>query len=190
MLQPFFKHIIPITLFALLALLSWWLKDTASPTKPSVDGKIRHDPDYYAENLVTFTMDQTGNVNYRLAVSHVEHFPDDDRLQLLKPQMIFYQDQHPQWTITSENGVVTANGKEILLSNNVVAIQSAKNNIATMKLTTEDLLIRPEKKYAETQSDVYLQGRYETMHAKGMKADIEKSKIQFLSNVKGVYITP
>ena len=117
-------------------------------------------------------------------------FRSDDSLLLLKPQMIFYQNQRPQWTITSENGVVTANGKEVLLSNNVVAIQSGKDNVAGMKLMTEDLLVRPDKKYAETDNDVHLQDNSGTTHAKGMKADIEKSKIQFLSSVKGAYITP
>ncbi len=59
-----------------------------------------------------------------------------------------------------------------------------------MKLMTEDLLVRPDKKYAETDNDVHLQDNSGTTHAKGMKADIEKSKIQFLSSVKGAYITP
>ncbi len=190
MSQSFFKRIILITLFTLLALLSWWLKGTALPTRPAVDNKIRPAPDYYAENLVTYSMDQTGNLHYQLTVSYIEHYPDDDSLLLLKPQMIFYQNQRPQWTITSENGVVTANGKEVLLSNNVVAIQSGKDNVAGMKLMTEDLLVRPDKKYAETDNDVHLQDNSGTTHAKGMKADIEKSKIQFLSSVKGAYITP
>ena len=185
-----FKRVVPITIFALLALLSWWLKDTTSPTRTTVDGKVRHDPDYYAENMTIYSMDKTGDLQYQLEVSHLEHYPDDQSMLLSYPQMILYQDQHPSWTITSDNGTVTANGKEVTLSNNVIAKLTEKENVTQMKLTTEDLLVRPDKKYAETDNNVLLQDENGSTRAKGMKADIEKNRIQLLSNVRGTYVSP
>jgi len=204
------KHIAPITLLALLAILSWWLKDSASPERNSIDDNIRHDPDYYAENLVTYSMDKTGNIYFQLKVKHIEHYPDDDSLTLLKPEITIYKDQQAQWTISSENGVVSANGDEVVLSNSVIAIQSMihsttkstrhsttgnTNNDANKQargliLTTEKLVIKPTLKFAETELDVRLQDANGSTLATGLKVDMENNIIQLLSNVKGSYFTP
>jgi len=197
------KHITPITLLALLAILSWWLKDSASPERSSINGNVRHDPDYYAENLITYSMDKTGNINFQLKVKHVEHYPDDDSLTLLKPEIIIYKDQQAQWTISSENGSVSANGDKIVLSNSVIAIQSmvhltnsttdtanTNKQASGFILSTEKLVITPALKFAETELDVRLQDINGTTLATGLKADMENNIIQLLSNVKGSYFTP
>lgn len=190
MLNTHVRHVIPITVFALLALLSWWLKQTTVPTRPAVDNTLRHDPDYYADNLVIYSMNKAGRLDYQLTMSHLEHYPDDDSLLVSKPQMILFQNQHPSWKITSEHGTIRHNGEEIWLSNNVVAKLSEKNNSDVMTLTTENLLMRPSEKYAETSSNVLLQDKSGITRAKGMKANIENNRIQLLSNVRGTYVSP
>jgi len=188
--HPIIKHSIPLTLIALLALLSWWLKDTASPIKSATDYNIRHDPDYFADNLVTTSMDESGNIHYQMAVEHIEHYPDDNSLLLVKPRIIFYQDQRPQWTISSAKGIATDKNEQVTFSQNVVVIQTGQDNITSMTMTTEELRIKPGLKLAETNSDVQFKGINESISATGMEADIGKNFIHLKSNVKSIFVSP
>ena len=48
------------------------------------------DPDYYIENMVRRTMDESGEVRTILYADLVEHFPSDDSMDLQRPYLQLY----------------------------------------------------------------------------------------------------
>lgn len=194
-----FRRIIPAGIVLALALTSWWLKDTTIPVKQTLDSSKRHDPDYYSENIVVYSMNDSGNPRYTMKADLIKHFPDNKSMQLTNPKIALHQNNKPGWTVESADGFVGSEGEEIFLSGGVImqqiAVQhsdrqEAQNNVNRIKVTTQDLLIHPKDKYAETDKEVHLQDQNGTTQATGMKANMEDNHIQFLSDVRSSYAKP
>jgi len=185
-------RIAPLAIITLLALLSWWLKETTAPTQQNTDSSVRHDPDYYSDNMDMYLMDKTGQLHHQIKVKHLKHYPDDDSTQLTEPQIALYQSQSQNqsqkinWTISSEQGEIINDGKEIMLTGNVIVTQTSTKT----KMTTDSLLVHPDQQYAQTNSRVTLEDSNGITHAIGMKAYIGENNIQLLSRVRGRYVSP
>jgi lipopolysaccharide export system protein LptC len=175
---------------AALAFFSWWLnqKNISPPT--ALDSNLRHDPDYFAEDLVVYSLDASGKPQHQLQAEHLYHYPDDKSTQLTSPHFVFYRDQNPEWEIDAAQGHIMASGDEVFLSGGVMAKQTPESTSTPLTLTTEDILIHPDKKQAQTDKDVLLQDKFSSTHATGMKVDIADNTIKFLSNVRGQYARP
>jgi len=184
------KRILIFTLLAAFAFFSWWLNKTNIPVASKLDGNLRHDPDYFAEGLVAYSLLASGVPQYLLLADHLYHYPDDKSTQLINPHIVFYQEKSPDWEIDAAEGLVISNGDEILLSGGVIAKQTDDNAVTLMKMTTEDLLFKPNEKFVKTDKDVLLEDDHGTIRATGMEAYTEKNTIQFLSNVRGEYAHP
>ena len=190
MSPTYLKRTLTFTVVAALAFFSWWLNERNISTSKALDSDSRHDPDYFAEGLVVYSLDASGKPQHQLQVDHLYHYPDDKSTQLTRPHFVFYQDQHPEWVIDAAQGRVIADGDEVFLSGGVIAKRTPESTDTPLKLTTEDLLIHPDKKQAQTDKNVLLQDKFNTTHATGMKVNIADNTIKFLSNVRGQYARP
>lgn len=190
MSSTYLKRILAFTLVAALAFFSWWLNEKNISTPKTLDSDLRHDPDYFAEDLVVYSLDASGKPQHQLRAEHLYHYPDDKSTHLIRPHFVLYQDQNPDWVIDAAEGHIIANGDEVFLSGGVVAKQTPESTNTPLKLTTEDLLIHPDKKHAQTDKNVLLQDKFSTTRATGMEINIEDDAIRFLSNVRGQYARP
>jgi len=190
MSSTYLKKILAFTVVASVAFFSWWLNEKNISPQKSLDSDLRHDPDYFAEGLVVYSLDASGKPQHQLQAEHLYHYPDDKSTQLTRPHLVLYQDQNPDWVIDAAEGLVISNSDEVFLSGGVVAERTQEGTNAPLKLTTEDLLIHPDKKHAQTDKNVLLQDKFSTTHATGMKVNIENNTIIFLSNVRGQYAHP
>ena len=154
--------------------------------------KLRHDPDYFLKNFTATTMDDKGKPTYKLKARHLEHFPDDDSLKLEHPLFSFYENNIKNWTAKAEQAIVLQRTKTIHLKGNVVLMQipGANKNKTPMILTAKQLTIEPEKNLVHTKSNIKLTQGKNTIQAIGMRADINKNRIEFLSKTRSHYVLP
>ena len=151
----------PLTLLLTLTGLTFWLRYVTEQPEIRHDGKHRHDPDYIVHDATLRKIGQTGTLEYTLKADAVLHYPDDDTLDLFKPNLVYLSNQKsPTVTITSDNAHVSDNNERIDLYDNVYIHRAATKKDAAMIGTTSTLTVFPDKEQAFTKAPVLVtQGR-------------------------------
>ena len=145
--MKFLEKTLLVSVFSALVGLSLWLQfGILEAPKEYIDGKSRHDPDYYIENFTAVGMDEKGKRKYILEAERLVHYPDDDTALLDNPHLIQYEPgQAPRHTY-AESGWFAANGNEILLTGNVRVIQGNNSNAAGGIMTSNKMRILLDRK--------------------------------------------
>lgn len=181
-----------LLLVILLAIASGWVFESIEQNPILTKEKKRHDPDYFLNNFTATTMNTNGKPAYKVKAKHLDHYPDDNSMKLQFPFISFYENNINTWTAEAEEALVVQNGKKIHLSGNVILNQvqnSPKDNLPII-LTAEQLTIEPKQDIAHTTSKIKLRQGENTIDSVGMRADMKKNKIEFLSNTRSHYVSP
>jgi len=181
------KRLLLVLGLILVSGLVGWLMEGVGPRRPPSEEELRHDPDYYMEKFTVTAMNSAGQPRYRLDGDHMQHYPDDDTTELTKPHIEIYAEAAPPWYIDAERGWVSADGELVLLLGGVLARQEDTAAKRTTTLTSDELRIRPNDEYAETDKPVTLKSGPNIVEAIGMRAYIREGRLQLLSNARGKY---
>ncbi len=180
----------PIIVLALLAGLTFWLQSTVDQGEMKTDGKLRHDPDAIAENLVVRRFDELGQVKYRLTTPYLVHFPDDDTSELRTPILTSYRQDRSPVTLSANHAKVTAKGEVAYLWDNVQFIRPAEQGRPQLVARSPDLTVHPETGHAFTSSPVEIIQGQSWVRGVGVEIDNQNSTFVLQSQVKGQYIRP
>jgi lipopolysaccharide export system protein LptC len=142
--------------------------------------------DYYATNARAKQFLPDGGVQYEMTADRVDHMRASEVTLLTKPDMQLYRGTVYPWHVQSERGEVNPDGTEVELIDNVRVARTDQKNRATV-ITTSRMTVFPQKQYAQTEQNVRIEGAGGVSTAKGMKAYLNDSKINLLSNVRGLY---
>lgn len=184
------SQIFPIVLLALLAALTFWLQKANESEEARISGKLRHDPDAIAENLVARRFDEHGAVRYRLTAPRLMHFPDTDTSELDSPVLTSYRPDTPPVVVSGKRALVTAKGESIFLRDDVRIVRGAAPGRPEMVARMPDLTIQPDAGIAFTQSPVELTQGNSWLKGVGAHLDNNRSTLVLQSQVTGLYIRP
>ena len=185
-------YLTALLLIILLAVFSGWVFETIEKSPILKKEKLRHDPDYFLKGFTSTTMNNTGKPAYQIKAEHLEHYPDDDSMMLRQPFFSFYENNSKTWTAQANEAIFLQKTQQIHLKGNVILNQiltSNKNNLP-IKLMAEQLTIEPEKNLAHTKSKIKLYKGKSHIQATGMRADMTKNRIEFLSRTRSHYVLP
>lgn len=184
-------YLTALLLIILLAVVSGWIFESIEKIPILTKEKLRHEPDYFLKNFTSTTMDATGNPAYQVKANHLEHYPDDDSTKLQQAKFSFFKDHTKLWTVQANEALVLKNSEKILLSGNVILNQVlSSNNKLPILIKTEQLTIEPERNLAHTKSKIKLRQGKSYIQATGMRADMIKNKIEFLTKTRSHYVLP
>ena len=185
------QYLTILILIILLAIVSGWVFESIDKVPILTKEKLRHDPDYFLKNFTATTMDKTGKPAYQIKAHHLEHYPDDGSMKLQQPLFSFYNNNIKTWTAQANEALIIQNNEKIHLTGQVILKKvSPDKNSAPMILTAEQLTIEPEKNLAYTKTKINLQKGDNTIQAIGMRADMNKNRIEFLSKTRSHYVLP
>lgn len=185
-------YLTALLLIILLAIFSSWVFESIEKSPILKKEKLRHDPDYFLKNFTSTTMNNTGKPAYQIKAEYLEHYPDDDSMKLQKPFFSFYENNIKTWTAQANEAVILQKSQQIHLKGNVILNQilsSNKNNLP-IKLLAEQLTIEPKQNLAHTKSKIKLHKGSSYIQALGMRADMNKNRIEFLSRTRSHYVLP
>ncbi|MGB7501339.1 MAG: LPS export ABC transporter periplasmic protein LptC [Azonexus sp.] len=181
------SQLFTIVLLALLAGLSFWLERAVAPAEVKRDGKLRHDPDAIAENVLMRQLDEEGRVKYRLTAPHLNHFPDDDSSELKNPILVHYRPNAAPVTVSGDNARVTSKGQVVFLWDNVNVTRAATAERPAAVARMPDLTVQPDDGIAFTQSPVEINEEKSWVKGVGMHLDNNTSTFVLQSQVTGLY---
>lgn len=183
-------YLTALLLIILLAVVSGWFFESIEKNPILTTEKPRHDPDYFLKGFTATTMDKSGKPAYQVKARHLEHYPDDDSMKLQQPFISFYENNIKAWTAQANEAIILKNNEKIHLKGKVVLTQIVSTNKVAMIFTTEQLTIEPKQNLAHTTSKIKLIQGANVIQAIGMRADMNKNKIEFLSKTRSHYVLP
>lgn len=178
----------PLILLAVLAALSFWLRQGAERDERREARVLQHEPDAVGENVVARRFDEHGRLQYRLASPHLVHFPDDDSAELRSPVLVSYRGDAPPITISGDHAKVTAKGEIVYLWDNVRAVRPADDGRPALVATMPELIAHPEEGFAFTPSPVEITQGASWIKGVGLHIDNNASTLVLQSQVRGEYI--
>ena len=159
-------RLFPLLLMLALAGLTFWLERIVREEEGAHPSLRRHDPDYIVDNLNHTRFNAQGLVESTLAAVKMLHYPDDDSTDLVAPHLVQTKPNEPRVTLTAERGVLSQDGEEVFLYDNVLLVRdgSAERSETRMRtsflhLTRGQSVIRTDREIVITEEDRVLSGR-------------------------------
>src|SRR4051812_35765887 len=180
----------PVMLLAAFAALTFWLDRQVQPADYAGGGKARHDPDYIVENLSAVRVGAQGIPRYDLKARRMVHYPDDDATYLESPTLVSYPNATVTVTATSKNAMLSSNGEEAYLTDDVRLVRASAGDPNDLKMETSFLHVIPDKNLAETDKPVKIWNLNSLTTSIGLELNTETRILKLLSNVRSTYEKP
>lgn len=176
---------------AVVALSSWLVADWIAPKTDVKPTQALHRPDSFSEDFIKTVMNPDGTPKHQLSADSMLHYDDDKSTELEKPKLIFFDDDQPPWTIQSDTGYASSDGKTVFLGGNVLISRLAVLGVHPVNIVTKDLTIHPKISYAETDKYAELISNSNRIAGTGLQVYFGLTKkVTLLSNVRGKYAKP
>ncbi|MBI4192393.1 MAG: LPS export ABC transporter periplasmic protein LptC [Betaproteobacteria bacterium] len=177
----------PVVLLAAVAAVTLWLDRQVQPTERARDGKARHDPDYVVENFSATRIGADGVPRYTLSARRMVHYPDDDSTYLDAPKLVSYSNAGTTMTATSKNAMLSSNGENAYLTDDVRLVRSAYADKSELTVRTSYLHIIPDDDIAKTDKPVQIYDANTLITSIGLEFNNETRILKLLSHVRGRY---
>lgn len=159
------------------------------------------DPGYAAHDAVIIETGYDGRERYRLNAKVIRQKTETGAIELETLEMNYHPgaqpgvagESQPQaaeqevWHLTSDHGLVRADGDDVQLQGNVRVTGPAPGSGLPLSLITSELRINTPTEFIETQApvDVTLSGQ--ALSAKGLTADLKAGTLRLESDVHGQF---
>lgn len=170
--------------FVALGALSFWLWQYLDEDAASTQPKQPHEPDYYIEDMVRNTLDETGAVANVLYADLVTHYPDDDSTELSNPRMEIYNGATDPWYVIAESGWVSSGNEVVLLHGEVEIWRLDEAGVRKFEVLTTELRVLPKEQYAETDDPATITSATTITKTIGMRANFAHDRLELLKQVK------
>lgn len=181
----------PIFFAAILAFISYWVQVSVENEGEKRGNKLSNSPDYFLTNFKTTQTETDGSVRFILSANEMTHYVKDDTTRLKKPLFIKYKNNTPSSQIESAVGLISTDGEEVQMIDNVKVARLETETKPKMELFTDQLTILPGKDQAFTKRPVRITQDPKTIvNAIGMKYDKKNGIITLLDKVRVHYEKP
>jgi len=186
-----FSVFFPIFFAAILAFISYWVQISVENESEKRGNKLSNSPDYFLTNFKTTQTDSDGSIRFILSASEMTHFAQDDTTRLKKPLFIRYKNNAPSSQIEGGVGLVSTDGEEVQIIDNVKVARLETETKPKMELFTDQLTVLPNKDQAFTKRPVRItQAPKTVVNAIGMRYDKKNGVMKLLEKVRVHYEKP
>lgn len=179
-------YFLVLLIVAIVAAFGNWLMSSIEQTAQLQERPLRHDPDYFFDNLHATVYYKDGRPHYELEADKLKHYPDDDSIDVAQPNLKVFRAPQPPWLLYADEGQVFDAGNLIYLNGKVDITQPGTAQ-TEINLLTRDLHIYADRDYAETNAAVRITQGNNLTTATGMRADMLKGRLELLSETRGKY---
>jgi lipopolysaccharide export system protein LptC len=186
-----FSVLFPIFFAAILAFISYWVQVSVENESEKRGNKLSNSPDYFLTNFKTIQTESNGSIHFILSANEMTHFAQDDTTRLKKPLFIRYKNNLPSSKIEGGIGLVSNNGEEVQIIDNVKVVRLESETKPKMELFTDQLTVLPNKDQAFTKRPVRItQDPKTVVNAIGMNYDKKNGIMTLLGKVRVHYEKP
>lgn len=180
---------LPLAILALLAGLSFWIERAVQPADGSGGGN-KADPEGIMENFEALRTDSQGNPQYRLTASRLKHYTGSKRTEMEAPRFVLMDADGGDITAVSKHATVSEDGDEIELTGSVDVTRAARPGQSAMTLSTERLLVYPERNLLRAPGRVNLRDANLALQAGAMEYRADTRRVKLSGGVRARYLSP
>ena len=170
--------------FVILGAVTFWLWQYLEEDDGVAQTARPHEPDYYIEDMIRNTLDETGALKNVLYADLVTHYPDDDSTELEKPRMEIYNGSSDPWYVIAESGWVSSGSEVVLLHGEVEIWRLNDAGEREFEVLTSELRVLPAEQYAETDHPATITSETTITKTIGMRANFAHDRLELLKQVR------
>lgn len=144
-------------------------------------------PEYSMEGLHTRRYDDNGRVARDLTAQRLDHYADARGSLLAEPRLSAEGRSGEPWRLSARQGQAPTGEERILLREDVRIDRAGGSHNQGLRLRTSELLVLPEKNYAETAAAVSIAAKGMHTTGTGLKAWLDTERLQILNDVEAQY---
>jgi lipopolysaccharide export system protein LptC len=149
--------------------------------------EARHEPDYFAENLVLTRVNEQGDPAFRLSAARMVHYPDDDSIEYEKPVLVSLDPAEPALRLVADTGTSTSGGIETHLYGDVVMTREAAEGEPPLTVRTDYVVLYSQTEIAKTHRPVEIDRGGSILTGVGMEFDNAARSLTVDSQVRGTW---
>ena len=176
-----------LAVLVVLAASSAWMLHDLRPDLLSDSPPPVQVPDFFVENFVTTMRDEEGEPRQRIQAAYMAHFSDTGTREFTWPRLTMYRGDAAPWQARAERGWLSASGDLMLLQGEVFIWRNSREGEPRIEIETRDLRVLPGTDYGETDQPVVITTRHSRSRGVGMRAWLEKGRLELLSQVHTVF---
>ena len=171
-------------LFVALGVATYWIWQQIDEDDGRVVQIRAHEPDYFIEEMVRNTLDETGALKNVLYADLVTHYPDDDTTELARPRMEIYNGNTDPWYVIADTGWVSSGNEVVVLHGQVEIWRQDEQGQREFEVLTSELRVLPQEQYAETADAAKIISRTTVTNTIGLRANFAHDRLELLKQVK------
>jgi LPS export ABC transporter protein LptC len=162
------------------------------------------DPGYAARDAEIIETGYDGRERYRLSARTIRQQTEAGIIELDQLEMHYHPgaqagvpgEERPAaadtetWHLTSDHGLVRADGDDVQLTGNVRVTGNAPGTGAPLTMSTTELRINTPTEFIETRAPVTLSWSGHEIDAVGLQADLKAGTLRLESKVHGEFLSP
>jgi len=176
---------LPLILFGLLALGSWWLvRSMPELLPPGIDRQLRQDPDYQLEKFTVKSFDASGRMTRELSGQSATHFPAKQELHIQGIRLFAENEVGTRIEAQAQKGVSLEKEQQVNLSGNVVVVRLADMQGPRMVMKSQTLTALLDEERLVSTNPVEIVRGGDVVTAQSMDFDTRNGQYKLQGQVK------
>ena len=186
------RGILSLTGLALLAGLSYGLLRWVESELREPALAESQEPVLIIERFRAVRLNIAGLRESVIEAPRLAQLPNNLGTRIEQPVLDWYQPdgQTREWRLQAEQGWVAADQQSVRLEGEVKMVRTADSGKPPMTITTRDVLVRPDERYAETAAPTRAVTPRGEFRAVGVRAWLDQERLELLSEVRGTHEPP
>ncbi|MDH4401753.1 MAG: LPS export ABC transporter periplasmic protein LptC [Burkholderiaceae bacterium] len=165
-----FAIIVSLVILTFLVMGSWWAAEY-SQRAVEIDPPVRltHERDHWATQIVLLRTDEKGFVIHRLEGDLMEHFPDDQSYDVVRPRAFGLKADSPLTIATSQTATVFEEGDRIVMKGDAILLRLADEKRQPLNFRSDEVTLLIKKDLAFTDLPAIATSGRSRMSGTGMR---------------------
>jgi len=177
MLRERLPGLMAVALLGALVLATWWAADYAQRAVAlDPPRRMTHEPDAWAGPFVMLRSDPHGMAIHRMQGQAMQHYPDDDSIEILQARATSRQTDAPVMTATADVAILDQDGERITLRGNARVHRNADAQTPAMWVQSDTLTLLIPEDVVQTAAPAVVTRDASVMRGTGMRYE-NKSKV-------------
>ena len=174
---------LPLMLMVALALGTWLIaKNTPGLLASSGPAAVKHEADYTIDQFDMQRFDPTGALKVEIQGEHMQHFPDDDIMEVEQIHVVSTQPDGRRMIATALHGRARGDGSEIWLDGQAQVVTEADDQLP-IQMNGEHLHALPKQRLVDSKSMVIVRQNDSEFNADSLEYDDNTRVLTLHGNV-------
>jgi lipopolysaccharide export system protein LptC len=178
---------LPLFLFAILALGSWWLvRSVPELSPPGIDPQLRQDPDFRLDRFTVRSFDASGHLTREISGQSATHFPATQSLHIEGVRILAENETGTRMTAQAEKGISREVEQQVILIGDALAVRQADAQGPRVELRGENFTALLEEERLVSDQPVRITRGAEVFTAQSMNFDTRSGHYELQGRVRAM----